>query len=447
MRNKKILSIFLAAALMLSVLVLPANAESVENTEIFKVEVEALSAASTLSTSPLIYSKGEVISIKIAASQNTGITGLAMTIDYDEDVLAFIESGSDANDSFIPGATLYDASGAVNYLAYSETTVRELGILAELKFILKSGACSDDLTNITVYPFKNNEKNITNGTKVVPFECVDASFAAHDVGSGVVTAPKCLEKGYTTYHCVVCDKDVVGNIVDATGHKPATTPVVENIVEPKCEVIGTYDDVTYCTECDAELTRVQQTIPALVHDLVPHDSKAPSCTEIGWDTYNACSRCDYTTYVEKPALDHDLIHHEAKDPTCTEIGWDAYDTCSRCDYTTYVEKAALGHTYGESTVVEPEYKVDGYTTHTCTVCDHEEKYDIVPALAYILGDTNGDEVVDSEDAINLLYYTLLPESISVNQKCDFDGNGDVNSDDAIYLLYHTLLPDQYPLNK
>ena len=55
--------------------------------------------------------------------------------------------------------------------------------------------------------------------------------------------------------------------------------------------------------------------------------------------------------------------------------------------------------------------------------------------------------VDSEDAIHLLYYTLLPESISVNQKCDFDGNGDVNSDDAIYLLYYTLLPDQYPLNK
>ena len=104
MRIKKILSIFLTAALMLSLLVLPANAESVENTEIFKVEVEAVSAASTLSTSPLIYDKGEVISIKIAASQNTGITGLAMTIDYDEDVLAFIETDSAANDSFIPGA-------------------------------------------------------------------------------------------------------------------------------------------------------------------------------------------------------------------------------------------------------------------------------------------------------------------------------------------------------
>ena len=35
----------------------------------------------------------------------------------------------------------------------------------------------------------------------------------------------------------------------------------------------------------------------------------------------------------------------SKAPTCTEIGWDAYDTCSRCDYTTYVEIPALGHSY------------------------------------------------------------------------------------------------------
>ncbi|MCQ5178158.1 hypothetical protein, partial [Faecalibacterium prausnitzii] len=66
-------------------------------------------------------------------------------------------------------------------------------------------------------------------------------------------------------------------------------------------------------------------------------------TEIGWDAYETCSRCDYTTYAELPAQ-HDLRHHAAKAPTCTGIGWDAYDTCSRCDYTTtYVELPALNH--------------------------------------------------------------------------------------------------------
>ena len=46
-----------------------------------------------------------------------------------------------------------------------------------------------------------------------------------------------------------------------------------------------------------------------------------------------------------PASGHDLVHHEAKAATCTAVGWDAYDTCTRCDYTTYVEKSALGHDF------------------------------------------------------------------------------------------------------
>ncbi len=52
-----------------------------------------------------------------------------------------------------------------------------------------------------------------------------------------------------------------------------------------------------------------------------------------------CQRegCTYTTKVEIPALKHKLVHHDAKAPSCTEIGWEEYDTCSRCDYTTKVE--------------------------------------------------------------------------------------------------------------
>ena len=88
-------------------------------------------------------------------------------------------------------------------------------------------------------------------------------------------------------------------------------------------------------------------LPALKHDLEHHGAKAATCTEIGWNAYDTCKRedCDYTTYVELPALDHDLEHHEAKAATCTEIGWEAYDTCKRegCEYTTYKELPALKH--------------------------------------------------------------------------------------------------------
>ncbi len=62
----------------------------------------------------------------------------------------------------------------------------------------------------------------------------------------------------------------------------------------------------------------------------------------------------------------------------------------------------------------------------------------------ILGDMNSNEVVDSRDAIYLLYHTILPETYPVNGETDMDGDGDIDSDDAICLLYHVMLPDIYP---
>ena len=60
------------------------------------------------------------------------------------------------------------------------------------------------------------------------------------------------------------------------------------------------------------------------HALEQHAAKAPTCTDIGWDAYDRCIRCGYTTRKELPAQ-HDLKQH-AKAPTCTEKGWDAYET-------------------------------------------------------------------------------------------------------------------------
>ena len=69
----------------------------------------------------------------------------------------------------------------------------------------------------------------------------------------------------------------------------------------------------------------------------------------------------------------------------------------------------------------------------------------VNILNILRGDVNGDTFVDSNDAIHLLYHTLLPERYEINQNGDFDGDGYVNSNDAVYLLYFTVLPDRYPL--
>ena len=129
------------------------------------------------------------------------------------------------------------------------------------------------------------------------------------------------------------------------------------------------------------------------HDLVHHDAKAPTCTEIGWNEYDACQRegCTYTTKVEIPALKHKLVHHDAKAPTCTETGWEEYDTCSRCDYTTKVEIPALEHDYTEK-VVKPTCGKGGYTLHTCKKCQDSYKDHQTKTLLHWYGEwtSNGD---------------------------------------------------------
>ena len=148
---------------------------------------------------------------------------------------------------------------------------------------------------------------------------------------------------------------------------------------PTCTEIG-WDAYDRCIRC-GYTTRKE--LPAQ-HDLKQHAAKAPTCTEKGWDAYETCSRCDYTTYAEQPALNHDLEQHAAKAPTCTEKGWNAYETCSRCDYTTYAELPALNHDY-QAVTVAPTCETDGYTIFTCSRCKDSYTADPTDKLGHQFG--------------------------------------------------------------
>lgn len=117
------------------------------------------------------------------------------------------------------------------------------------------------------------------------------------------------------------------NVVTANklGHTNGTA-VRETEVPATCTADGSYDEVVYCTVCNAEVSREAKSIDALGHDLVLHEAKAATCTEIGWNAYDTCSRCDYTTYRESSALGHDYTvqqHDETQH----------WKKCSRCDAT------------------------------------------------------------------------------------------------------------------
>ena len=135
-----------------------------------------------------------------------------------------------------------------------------------------------------------------------------------------------------------------------------------------------------CEVCDTEYGEKDPNN----HALEQHAAKAPTCTEKGWNAYETCSRCDYTTYTELTALNHDLVNHDAKAPTCTEIGWDAYKTCSRCDHTTYAEQPALNHDY-QAVTVAPTCEADGYTVFTCSRCNDSYTADPTDKLGHQFG--------------------------------------------------------------
>ena len=153
---------------------------------------------------------------------------------------------------------------------------------------------------------------------------------------------------------------------------------------PTCTEIG-WDAYEACSRCD-HTTRKE--LPALNHNLEQHEAKAPTCTEKGWDAYKTCSRlgCNYTTYQEIPALKHDLVHHDAQAATCTEKGWDAYKTCSRlgCNYTTYQEIPALKHDLVQHDAQAATCTEKGWDAYdTCSRCDYTT-YAELPALNHDL---------------------------------------------------------------
>ena len=201
---------------------------------------------------------------------------------------------------------------------------------------------------------------------------------------------------------------------------------------PTCTKPG-WDAFDTCPRCYYTTFRA---IPALKHDLEHHEAKAPTCTEKGWDAYEACSRCDYTTRKEIPALNHDFVHHDAQAPTCTEKGWDAYETCSRCDHTTYAELPAQ-HDLRHHAAKAPTCTGIGWDAYdTCSRCDYTTTYVELPALKHTLEQHEaqaptcteiGWDAYETCSRCDHTTYTELPalnhdyQAVTVEPTCETDG--------------------------
>ncbi|MBQ7580717.1 MAG: alpha/beta hydrolase fold domain-containing protein [Clostridia bacterium] len=182
----------------------------------------------------------------------------------------------------------------------------------------------------------------------------------------------CTQKGYTIYSCVDCGKYYVSDVT-GYGHTPAQA-VVENQTQPTCSQFGGYDEVAYCTECGAEVSRNHVQIAKLAHtpgETVIENQTSATCTANGgYDEVVYCTVCEAEisrNHVQINMLSHipgeTVIENETA-PTCTvDGGYDEVVYCTRCGdeiSRNHVSITMLSHIPGEA-VRENE------TSPTCSV--------------------------------------------------------------------------------
>ena len=262
---------------------------------------------------------------------------------------------------------------------------------------------------------------------------------AHEYES-VVTAPTCTEQGYTTYTCTLCGYSYVGDYTDTIPHTPGEVQV-ENEVAATCTEKGSYDNVTYCTECGAEASRETVETETIPHTYSPVVTE-PTCTEQGYTTHT-CTVCGDSyadTYVS--ALGHTYDNYTlTTKPTQTSTGA-LTGTCTVCGGTTTIVLPMLNEEdYTYVVTLEPTDDENGAATYTWNITDYgtiiiEVKLRKLTGLP--TGDLNDDGEVDIFDANLIVAYYNGTAELDVDQlaAADVNGDGEVDIFDANLVVSH-----------
>jgi hypothetical protein len=167
-------------------------------------------------------------------------------------------------------------------------------------------------------------------------------------------APTCTENGLTEGKiCAICGEILLAQQeLPARGHTPGET-VHENVVAPDCVNDGKLEEVTYCTECGVETSRLEGIIHARGHvggTATCHSPK--TCADCG-ELYGEPLGHSFTNYV------HD------GNATCTEDGTKTAYCDNGCgDFDTVTDVgSAYGHDWEDATTEAPK---------TCKRCGETE---------------------------------------------------------------------------
>ncbi len=169
--------------------------------------------------------------------------------------------------------------------------------------------------------------------------------------------------------------------------------VVENAVAATCTEDGSYEEVVYCTVCEAELSRTLKTVEKLGHtagEAVMENSTVATCTEDGsYEEVVYCSVCEAEisrTLKTVEKLGHtagEAVTENSTVATCTEDGsYEEVVYCTVCEAEisrTLKTVEKLGHIWNDGVETIPATATEaGVMTYTCTVCE-QTREETIPA--------------------------------------------------------------------
>ena len=210
----------------------------------------------------------------------------------------------------------------------------------------------------------------------------------------------CFNNGLDGYEFTVEDKYLDKFIVNDT--------VIDHtaLTDGKYVLVGGEEGIDY-TVYAKDKAGNEHTVTVKVYNTHDYESTVtlePTCVAEGVMTY-VCKRCGHTYTEAIPATGHTLVQVAAQQPTCTEIGWNAYEYCTVCEYTTYEEIPATDHDWDEGRVTtESTCVTEGVKTYTCL---NDASHTYTEAVS-ATGHTEGSIVIEN----------------NVAPKCEEDGSYD-----------------------
>ena len=221
--------------------------------------------------------------------------------------------------------------------------------------------------------------------------------------NAVVTAPTCVDKGYTTHTCA-CGDSYIDSYVDALGHKYGEWYETK---APTCIEQG--EERHNCIRCDHFET---QAVVAVGHDYVAVVTK-PTCTERGYTTHTcACGDSYIDSYVDATGHKDGNTDHICDNGCGVYQGThaDGSDKDHLCDYG--CGEALSEHQYNVE-VTKPTCTEQGYTTYTCHCGDtYVDSY--VNALGH--KDGNKDHICDNGCGV---YQGTHADGADKDHLCDY----------------------------